>query len=299
MSEKRNAAIGYSATVLSAVLFSIKGIIAKKAYAAGATPETLLGLRFGFCLPVFGWIAMKSPEAGGLSSLSRADWMRAGFVTALGYVLASLLDFHGLRYISVGLERVILYIHPTIVVLLAVWLKGRPLRHRTVIALLVSYVGLAFCFAGEIHSGNPEAMFRGVAFVFGSALAYAFFMLGAEDLVPRVGVHRLTAIGMLLAGLIFGVQAGVAAGGTMLHLPHEVYMWSLVMAVLSTVLPVYLFGVGFKIMGASRLSIASMAGPVAVLPLSAMFLGEPAGILQWTGFALTLGGECLLLRGRK
>ena len=44
----------------------------------------------------------------------------------------------------------------------------------------------------------------------------------------------------------------------MLHLPHEVYMWSLVMAVLSTVLPVYLFGVGFKIMGASRLSIASM-----------------------------------------
>ena len=79
---------------------------------------------------------------------------------------------------DLGLERVILYIHPTIVVLLAVWLKGRPLRHRTVIALLVSYVGLAFCFAGEIHSGNPEAMFRGVAFVFADHEAGQRFTAG-------------------------------------------------------------------------------------------------------------------------
>jgi drug/metabolite transporter (DMT)-like permease len=287
---------GYLAAAASAVLFSIKGIFAKKAYAIGATPEVLLGLRFGFALPVFGWIALGSREAGSISSLSRPDWTRVGILAGLGYILASLLDFRGLQYISVGLERIILYAHPTLVLILAVVLRGRPLRSSTLSALILSYLGLALCFFGEVHIGDPGRTLRGALLVLGSAGAYAVFLLGAERVVPRVGAHRLTALGMVLSGFFFGLQAIWNVGIGVFRLPAGVYAWSLILATVSTVLPVYLFGVGLKRMGAARLSIAGMIGPAASLPLAALILGESSGPWQWGGFVLTLAGGMLLLR---
>ena len=296
MTSKRKYLLGYAAAVLSAVLFSIKGIFAKKAYALGATPEILLGIRFGFALPVFSWIALKSPEGLGLSGMNRKDWIGAGIVSALGYVLASLMDFRGLQYISVGLERVILYVHPTMLLLLSIAMGRKSLRRSMIPALLLSYLGLALCFLGEIHVVNPVRTLHGALLVFSSAAMYALFLFGAEDIAPRIGTHRLTALGMVLAGLIFGVQAGMVAGAEMFHQPSGVYFWSLGMAVLCTIAPVYLFGVGLNAMGAARLSIASMMGPVAVLPLAAIFLGERSGLMQWGGFGPTLAGGMLLMR---
>ena len=287
---------GYSAAIASAVLFSIKGVFAKKAYAAGATPEVLLGLRFAFTLPVFAGIALKEVEGRKLSGLRVADWFQVGAITSMGYVFASLLDFKGLQHVSVGLERLILYLHPTLVVLMAAWFLGRPMRGRMIPALVLSYIGLALCFMGEIHVTARGSTLRGALMIFGSAAAYAVFMLGAEKLVPRIGVHRLTALGMVLSGIIFPAQAVLRTGGSALfHLPGPVYYWSLAMAVFGTVAPVYLFGIGLKSLGATRLSIVSMAGPVVVLPLAALFLGEPAGIFQWSGFAFTVAGGMLLM----
>jgi len=296
MTSRQNYFVGYAAAVLSAVLFSIKGIFAKKAYALGATPEVLLGVRFGIALPVFGWIALKSPEGLALSGMSRKDWIRAGIVSALGYVLASLMDFRGLQYISVGLERVILYVHPTMLLLLSLMLGKKSLRSSMIPALILSYLGLALCFLGEVHIVDPVKTLHGSLLVFASAAAYALFLFSAEDIAPRIGTHRLTALGMVLAGLIFGVQAGIAAGAEIFRQPSGVYFWSFGMAVLCTIIPVYLFGVGLKAMGAARLSIASMIGPVAVLPLAALSLGEHSNLLQWSGFGLTLAGGMILMR---
>jgi len=291
--------MGYAAAVLSAVLFSIKGVFAKKAYAAGATPEIVLGLRFGFTLPVFAWIAWKSREGTRLSEMRALDWIRVAAVTSMGYVVASLLDFKGLQHISVGLERLILYLHPTVVVVLAALFLHRPLRGRMIPALFLSYVGLVLCFTGEIHVTDVHSSVWGASLVFVSAVSYAVFMLGAERLSPRIGAHRFTAIGMALSGMLFLPQALLLTGTGLFHLSEGVYVWSLVMAILGTVAPVYLFGVAMKSLGAARLSIASMVGPVVVLPLAALFLGEAAGPFQWGGFAFTVAGGMLLMWRRK
>jgi drug/metabolite transporter (DMT)-like permease len=290
--------IGFGAAFFSAMLFSIKGIFAKKAYEAGASAEALLALRFGFTLPVFVWIALASRAGIAWSRLNRRDWGMIAALSLFGYVLSSALDFHGLRYLSVGMERLILYVHPTMVVLLSAWLLKRPLRPVTMAALLLSYAGLVLCFVSEVKVGDPQALLLGGALVFAAAFNYALFLLGAERAAPRVGMHRLTAIGMVVSAVVFGGHALAREGAGLFHLPSTVYLWALLMAGISTVLPVWLFGVAMRRLGASRLSVVSMAGPVAVLPLAAWLLGEPAGLAQWGGFALTLTGGMILTRAK-
>ena len=295
-SRRRRIILGYGAAFLSAMLFSIKGIFAKKAYEAGASPDVLLALRFGFTLPVFVWIALTSRAGVAWSQLDRRDWMKIAALSFLGYVLSSALDFHGLRYLSVGMERIILYIHPTMVVLLSAWILKRPLRPATGVALALSYGGLALCFASEVRFTDLHSLLLGGGLVLAAAFNYALFLMGVENAAPRVGMHRLTALGMIASAVVFGGHALAIEGAHLFHLPGAIYGWALTMALLSTVLPVFLFGVGIRILGASRLSIASMAGPVAVLPLAALFLGEPSGWAQWGGFALTLAGGMILTR---
>ena len=296
---QRRIILGYSAAFLSAMLFSIKGIFAKKAYDAGASAEALLALRFGFTLPVFVWIALTSRAGVAWSRLDRRDWMKIAALSLLGYVLSSALDFHGLRYLSVGMERIILYIHPTMVVILSAWILKRRLRPATGVALVLSYAGLALCFSSEVRITDAHSLLIGGLLVFAAAFNYALFLLGAENAAPRVGMHRLTALGMISSAVVFGGHAFVLEGAGLFHLPAAIYGWALLMALLSTVLPVFLFGVGMRILGASRLSVASMAGPVAVLPLAALMLGEPAGWAQWGGFALTLAGGMILTRQKR
>jgi drug/metabolite transporter (DMT)-like permease len=184
------------------------------------------------------------------------------------------------------------------VVLISAVLLKAPLRRSTVVALALSYGGLALCFASEISFGEPRALWTGGSLVFAAAVSYAFFIVGAARVAPRVGMHRLTALGMIASAVFFGGQALWIEGREMLHLAPSVYGWAVLMALLSTVLPVLLFGTGLRILGASGLSVASLAGPVAVLPLAAWMLGEPAGPAQWGGFALTLAGGAVLARGR-
>jgi drug/metabolite transporter (DMT)-like permease len=295
---RRRLILGYGAAFLSAMLFSIKGIFAKKAYEAGASPETLLALRFGFTLPVFAGIALTSRAGVSWSELGRRDWARIAGLSLLGYILSSALDFHGLRYLSVGLERMILYVHPTMVVLLSAWIYKRRLRAATGLALLLSYGGLALGFSSETGVADAHALLLGGSLVFAAALLYALFLVGVGGVAARVGMHRLTALGMVASAIVFGGHALVLEGSGLLRHAPAVYGWSLAMGLVGTVLPVVLFGTGYRILGASRLSIVSMAGPVAVLPLAALFLGEPAGVLQWMGLGLTLAGGMVLARGK-
>jgi drug/metabolite transporter (DMT)-like permease len=286
----------YAAAFASATLFSAKGIFAKKAYDAGASPETLLALRFGFALPVFAWIALSSAVGTRLSDLTRRDWGLITVLGAIGFVLSSLLDFHGLRYISVGLERMILYSYPAMVVLLTAWIARRRPGRLALAALALSYAGLALSFAGEASFTDRRALWIGGSLVFTAALLYAGFMIGAERIAGRIGSQRLSALGMVLCAAVYLPLSLAHGGGDLFRQRPEAYGWALLMAVFGTILPVSLFAFALKRIGASRLSVIGTAGAVAVLPLAALFLGEAAGPAQWGGFALTIAGGMVLTR---
>ncbi len=278
----------------------MKGIFIKLAYAAQATPLDFVALRFGFAMPVFAWIAWKGGNTGATAPRPAAkDWALTALAALLGYYAASFMDFEGLRFISVGLERIILYLHPTLVVLLIAALGRRRIRRVTWAALGCSYLGLALCFSDEIRVTDHHGTWLGAGLILGSAACYALFLVLAEGLISRIGTHRFTATGMLIATVIFVFQDLVHNPHSFLGYGPRVYGLALGMAVVGTLLPVYLFGVALQRIGASRLCIAGMVGPVSVLPLAGFFLGESAGVLKWVGFAFTLVGGIILTREKK
>jgi drug/metabolite transporter (DMT)-like permease len=290
--------LAYGAAFLSAMLFSAKGIFAKKAYEAGASPESLLALRFGFALPVFAYIAFSSAGGNGtrLSALTRRDWSLIIGLTGIGFFLSSLLDFHGLQYISVGLERMVLYSYPAMVVLLSAWVRRRRPGMVALLALGLSYVGLAIAFAGEASVTDARSLWIGGGMVFAAAMLYAVFMVGTERISARIGSQRIAAIGMLLCATLYLPLSLLQSGSAVFELPARAYGWAALMAAFGTVAPVWLFAFALKRIGASRLSVIGTAGAVAVLPLAALLLGEAAGPAQWGGFALTVAGGMALAR---
>jgi drug/metabolite transporter (DMT)-like permease len=289
----------YVAAFASATLFSAKGIFAKKAYEAGASPDAVLALRFLMAAPAFAWIALAAGRGSGgvsLSGLTRRDWMIIFLLGGGGIMLSSTLDFHGLRYISVGLERMILYSYPAMVVLITAWMARRRPGVVSLCALALSYLGLAIAFVGEASFVDAHALAIGGGLVFAAALVYAFFLVGTERVAKRLGAQRLTALGMLACTALFLPIALTAEGLSVFHQSTEAYLWVAVMAGLGTVLPATLTAHAIRRIGAARMSIVGTAGAVAALPLAALILSEPAGMAQWAGFALTIAGGVVLAR---
>ena len=115
--------LGVALAVLSALGFSFKAIFVKLAYAVPQSVPveavTLLSLRMVFALPVFLWVGLQSSRNA--EPLSRRDWLMLSALGLLGYYGASILDFLGLQYISAGLERLILFLTPSFVLLISVF----------------------------------------------------------------------------------------------------------------------------------------------------------------------------------
>ena len=110
---------------VGAIAFSGKAIIVKLAYRHGVDAVTLIMYRMLFALPIFALMAWWASR--GKAALTRKDWLGVLWLGFTGYYLASFLDFAGLAYISASLERLILYLGPTLVLLL-----GRVLFQRRV-----------------------------------------------------------------------------------------------------------------------------------------------------------------------
>ena len=75
----------------------------------------------------------------------------------------------GLAYITASLERLVLFLYPTMVVLLSAVMRGRPITRRAVVALLISYAGIAFVFAHDLQSRRRQRARRSPAARWSSA----------------------------------------------------------------------------------------------------------------------------------
>jgi drug/metabolite transporter (DMT)-like permease len=277
-----------------AILFSGKAIIVKLGFRFGADAVTLLALRMLAAFPLFvlmGWWAARRasrPLTGG----ERWRVVGMGF---LGYYLASFLDVAGLAYISATLERLILYLTPTLVLLIGWAAFGRRPGRVQWIALLVSYFGVALAFGHDLQSGDRGILLGG-ALVFGSAMAYALYLVGSGELVGKVGAVRLTAYASSVASVLCIGQFLLLRPLSALALPREVYWLSLLNGTLCTVAPVLLVMLGIARIGSGLAAQIGMLGPVSTIVLSMLVLGEPMGPWQVAGTLLVLGGVLLVTR---
>jgi drug/metabolite transporter (DMT)-like permease len=287
--------VGPTFAVLGVLGFSFKAILIKLAYAWHPIDAlTLLTLRMLFSAPFFvamAWWATRTATR----PLRQRDWIAIVWLGFIGYYLASLLDFLGLQYVTAALERLVLFLYPTMVVLLsAAWLK-KPITARVIAALLLSYGGIVLVFAHDLAiGGDAAALWTGGALVFGSGLFYALYLVGAGGVIGRIGSLRFISWAMLASTVFVLGHFALARGTDALIVPWPIYGLSLAMAVFSTVLPTWLVAEAIRRIGANASSLVGSMGPVFTIGLGAVILGEPVYAVQLAGAALVLVGVTLV-----
>lgn len=304
--------LGFAAATAGAVAFSGKAIVAKLMYRLGADAVSTVGMRMAYALPLFAalaWWVSRSEEAR-RTPLGRRDAWQVAALGFCGYYLASTLDFLGLQYITASLERAILYLNPTLVLLLSVVFLGHRVRWAAVGAMALAYAGVVVVFLHDLsslHLGVHVAagwhdVLLGGALVFGSALSYAVYLMGSSTLVQRLGSLRLVSYASCMACVLCIVQwvvvhqvSGGQAGGWA-HLPWQAHALSVLNAVACTVLPIWLVMQGVKHLGASMASQVGMIGPLSTLWMASVWLGEPITPQLLLGTAAILAGVVLLAR---
>jgi len=297
--EQRDLVLGYSLVLLGALGFSAKAIIIKLAYAANTEVDaiTLMALRMLFSLPFFLLVAIWRNKKSPALPLDKKQWGVIIVLGLMGYYIASYLDFLGLQYISAGLERVIIFLYPTFVVLFSALVYRRRITARVGIALGLSYAGTLLVFIEHL-SIISSGLFLGSGLVLGSAIIFSWFVMGSGVMTQRIGSARFTAYTMTVASVATIVHFAVRHGTALTRFPVDVYNLALIMAVFSTVLPAFFMNAGIRRIGAGSASIISTTGPIATLVLAYMLLGESITPDQLAGTFFVLAGVYVVSRAK-
>jgi drug/metabolite transporter (DMT)-like permease len=288
---KQTPASNFSSGLLLAaagsIAFSGKAIIVKLAYLHGVDAITLVMLRMLVALPFF--IAMAWWAGRDQAPLTRTDWLGVLGLGFLGYYLSSFLDFLGLQYISASFERLILYLNPTLVLVLGWVLYKRKITYRQGMAMAVSYSGVLLVFGHEV-SLVGDNIGLGAILVFGSAITYAIYLTYSGELVQRLGSLRLAGLATTVACFFCILQFVLLKPVAALNVVPEVIWLSMLNATVCTVLPVLLIMMAIERIGPGLTSQIGMIGPLSTLTMGAFFLNETFNLWILMGTVLVLGG---------
>lgn len=298
-SAQRSFWVGFLLAGLGSILFSAKAIVAKLTYLHGVDALTVMGFRMLLSLPVFlaiaAWQAYKAHQ-GKQSKLSVKQRWQLVILGFLGYYLASLLDFLGLQYITAGLERLILFLSPTFVLLFSALFLKKTIQPKQWVALALSYLGVSLVFVQDLSLVGDHVLL-GAGLVLGSALSYAMYLIGSGELLKQIGSTRLVAYAMTTSAVYTLIHFFAVQGWDALYQTKEVYGLSLIHATLNTILPTFMVMWAVERIGAPMAAQLGLIGPVSILFLAYWFLGEPITLLQIGGTVLVLTGAMVL--GRK
>ncbi|MDQ3059601.1 MAG: DMT family transporter [Pseudomonadota bacterium] len=280
-------ASGLLLATFGAIAFSGKAIIVKLAYRHGVDAITLIMYRMLFALPIFAlmawWASLGKP------ALTRRDWLGVVWLGFTGYYLASFLDFAGLAHISASLERLILYLNPTLVMLLGLVLYQRRITARQLTGMAISYAGVVLVFGHEITLQGSEAAL-GALLVFLSAVSYALYLVYSGEMVKRLGSLRLVGLATTVACLLCLLQFVLLKPLSAAAVAPEVLWLSLLNATLCTAVPVLMVMMAIERVGASVTAQTGMVGPISTILMGVVILGEP--FTAWVA-----GGTVLVIAG--
>lgn len=291
---------GVVCALAGAVMFAGKAIIVKLLYLyPDMSAEISLALRMSVALPIFLGLALSAQRNDKHQALLPGDGWKIALIGFMGYYLASYFDFLGLRYITATLERLILYLSPTVVLLLSVFVRKARVTPQQMLALVIIYCGVGLAFVHDLLQSPTLSMGStqvtlGALLVLGSAVSYAFFLFGSGELVKRVGALRLTALAGLVASVCcvsqYFILQPIHHWRVILEFPRAVYELAFVNGTLCTVVPIFLVMIGISRLGASIAAQIGMIGPIATIVLSTLFLHEQISAWQIAGTVLVIVG---------
>lgn len=280
--------------ILSAVGFAMKGVLAKLAYREGANGDTLLALRMVAALPFYLYALWHFRNVSAVSGgkLQKKDLLRTLLLGLLGFDLSAVLDFDGLERISASLERLVLFLYPTFVLFISWFVTGRRIGLRESGACLLAYGGVFLVSEGS--GSTARSSITGILLVLGSALFYAVYLVGAEEVLKKVHPLWMTSVVMVTATTGILLQGALAGTIHLVKVNARVLAISGIMGLVSTAIPTFLMSLGVAAIGASRAAILSLVGPVATMILAWGVLGERLEGGGWAGAGLVVGGVMLL-----
>lgn len=283
--------------IIGVILFSAKAVMVKMAYIYKIDHLTLLMFRMVFAFPVYLVIALKNKPKKEVK-ITTKDYVWLFVFGFLGYYLASLFDFMGLQYLKAGLERIILFIYPTIVVVLSWLFFRKKISNTQTLAIVITYIGVFITFWEEIGL-EGEAVYYGVFLIFLSALTYAAYLVGSGWLIPKFGTVTFTAYAMLVSTLCVVFHFLFQGNLEVFNYPKEVYLLGLAMALFSTVIPSFLVSAAIEKLGANTFSIFGSLGPISTIILAFIFLDERISLLQTLGIIIVIMGVAVLSKKKK
>mgnify|MGYP006183293623 FL=1 len=280
-------ASGLLLALAGSIAFSGKAIIVKLAYRHGVDAVTLIMYRMLFALPIFAVMAWWASR--GKPPLTRKDWLGVLGLGLTGYYLASFLDFAGLAYISASLERLILYLNPTLVVMLGWVLYRRGIHWGQAVGMLISYCGVVLVFGHEANLQGTNAAW-GTLLVFLSAVSYAIYLVYSGEMVRRLGSLRLVGLATTVACLLCLLQFVVLRPFSAAVVAPEVIWLSILNATLCTAAPVLMVMMAIERVGAGMTAQTGMVGPLSTILMGVWILGEPFTVWVAAGTALVITG---------
>ncbi|MDO6738006.1 DMT family transporter [Wenyingzhuangia sp. 2_MG-2023] len=291
-------AIGVVTALLAVFLFSSKAILVKLIYEFEVPTIHILLLRMLFALPFYTgilWFQRKKTR----QKVTRKHYAWLLVFGVMGYYLASFFDFYGLKYLTASLERIILFVYPTLVVLIGALFLKTKITKQQAIAIVITYLGVFLTFASELQIHHDRHLFVGVGLIFMSALTYASYLVGSGWLIPKFGTVRFTSIAMIVACVSVLVHYLFTDRISILNYSKEVYLYALVMAFFCTVLPSYLVSFAIQKLGASKFSIIGSVGPVFTILVAALVLGERITFVQAIGVVVVIIGVRVVSKKEK
>lgn len=279
--------------LVGSIAFSGKAIIVKLAYRHGVDAVTLIMYRMLFALPIFAAMAWWASRRK--ARLTRRDWLGVAWLGTTGYYLASFLDFAGLAYISASLERLILYLNPTLVFALGWFLYRRRITRAQTLGMVISYCGVVLVFGLEAYRQGAHAAW-GALLVFLSTVSYALYLVYSGEMVRRLGAIRLVGLATSVACVLCLLQFALTRPLSAAVVAAPVIWLSVLNATACTAVPVLLVMMAVERIGAGPTAQIGMIGPLATILMGIVILGEPLTPWIVAGTALVVAGILVFTR---
>ncbi|WP_317046063.1 DMT family transporter [Aquimarina sediminis] len=241
-----------------------------------------------FSLPIYVLITLFNKPVQ-REQIRGVDYLWVVFFGFIGYYLASYLDFIGLQYIKAGLERIILFVYPTLVIIISKVFLKNVITKQQLFAILITYLGVVVTFWGEFGIQTSNTFFGGFLILL-SALAYAIYLVGSGWLIPKFGVIRFTSLALIASTMCIVIQYLIFDRQDITNYPLELYLICIIMAVFSTIIPSYLVSAAIAKLGASNFSVIASLGPVSTIVLAYFFLSESLSLVQIVGAVIVIFG---------
>lgn len=297
VNNRREYLVALAIAITGSILFAGKAIFIKLSYGYGASSEVLLALRMIFAFPLFWAVYFITKQHQNPQQLNRKDVYQLCWLGFSGYFLSSYLDFLGLFYISAGLERIVLYLTPAIVVLISYFFLKKPISRLQWISIIIGYLGVILAFIEDLKTNGSNG-WLGVGLVFASACLYANYLIFSGEIVKRIGSIRLVTYASSFSAICSVIQVLILAPRTILEQATQVYWFSLGNAFFCTVLPMLMIMIAVQRIGSSLTAQSGILGPVATIFMGWYFLQEKISLLQMIGLVLVIFAVWLLMKNK-